>query len=200
MTAKFYTGVGSRSTPRMVRDHMMGIALALGYEGYTLRSGGAEGADAAFEYGANLGYFPKQVFRPIGERSAPTDWISHYASSDWAAAAEIAGQTHPAWHRCNQYARDLHTRNVFQVLGHDLNTPSEFLICWTPDGATTARECTMRTGGTGMAIRIADQCDVHVYNMGKRSSLGDLLHDRFNGQLPGIPNIPHPDDVEPVFE
>jgi hypothetical protein len=50
--SRFYTGVGSRDTPEEVLSVMRTLAKCLARAGYTLRSGGAEGADAAFESGA----------------------------------------------------------------------------------------------------------------------------------------------------
>lgn len=49
---KFWTGVGSRETPRDILDLMEDIAFKLSQDKWILRSGGAEGADTAFEIGA----------------------------------------------------------------------------------------------------------------------------------------------------
>ena len=55
------------------------------------------------------------------------------------------------------FVQDLHTRNVFQVLGPSLDSPSEFLLCWAADGEAS--------GGTGQALRIAATHSVPVYNL-----------------------------------
>lgn len=47
-----YAGIGSRETPASVLDLMSRIARKLGARGWTLRTGGAEGADLAFYAGA----------------------------------------------------------------------------------------------------------------------------------------------------
>lgn len=104
------------------------IATRLRDMGYTLRSGGARGADSAFERGAGG---MKEVFR--------------------------ASDATPAWHRCSEYARKLHARNGFQILGRDLFSPSQFVVCWTKDGGPT--------GGTGQAIRLATAYQVPVFNL-----------------------------------
>jgi len=44
------------------------------------------------------------------------------------------------------------------LFGKDLNTPVEFIVCWTKSGKVT--------GGTGQALRIAKYYDIKVYNMG----------------------------------
>ena len=48
---KWYTGVGSRETPSDILEVMESVGYALASQGWTLRSGGAVGADQAFERG-----------------------------------------------------------------------------------------------------------------------------------------------------
>ena len=161
-----YTGVGSRKTPETIQYLMAHVAEELGREGYILRSGGAEGADAAFEYGAMAMTPRPEIYRPQGTRGE-AHWIKSYPIDVWDKALQLAASVHPAWDRCSPYARSLHARNAFQVLGWDLQSPSAFMICWTPDGASSAAECTIRTGGTGTAIRMADRHGVEVFNLQK---------------------------------
>lgn len=134
-----YAGIGSRDTPVDVLAKMEGIARDLYVMGYTLRSGGAAGADSAFERGAGD---MKEIFR---------------ASDATPASLELASKYHPAWHRCSEYAKKLHARNGFQVLGRDLFSPSQFVVCWTKDGGPT--------GGTGQAIRLATAYQIPVFNL-----------------------------------
>jgi hypothetical protein len=153
---KFYTGVGSRKTPKVILDRMQQIAFKLRHLGYTLRSGGAQGADSAFELGAGL---EKKIF---------------YAKDATNAAMEIARKHHPAWERCSHYAKRLHARNAFQVLGLDLRTPSKFLVCWTPDACTGSWVRSIKTGGTGTAISIAEDYGVEVFNLANEEHLRRL--------------------------
>jgi hypothetical protein len=148
LPSKYYTGVGSRNTPSDILQFMYLIAKKLGPD-YFLRSGGAMGADLAFEGGA--------VFANI-----------YYADDATATTMEMASQYHSAWHKCSFFARKLHGRNVLQILGDDLQTPSEFVICWTPDGATSHQERSIETGGTGTAISVASAYGVPVYNLRKK--------------------------------
>jgi len=48
----FYTGIGSRETPRHICIYMSKVAKILDKRGYILRSGGAQGADKAFQSSA----------------------------------------------------------------------------------------------------------------------------------------------------
>ena len=50
---KYYAGIGSRETPKEIQDWFKIVAKYLEKNGYTLRSGGAKGADQAFERGVS---------------------------------------------------------------------------------------------------------------------------------------------------
>lgn len=144
-----YTGVGSRKTPPEILSLMRQIAGRLASLGFILRSGGAAGADSAFESGA------------AGKCEI------YLASDATEAAARIASSFHPAWHRCSEFARNLHARNAFQVLGRNLKSPSKFVVCWTRDGAIDHGERSIETGGTGTAISIASENGIPVFNLAR---------------------------------
>lgn len=147
----FYTGVGSRATPGNVLVLMTRIAIKCNQLGYTLRSGHAIGADQAFERGAgNL----KEIY--LAAHSTPE-------------AEAMAAMYHPKWDACKPYVRQLHGRNCFQVLGLGLDTPSEALVCWTPDGCESHAERNRGTGGTGTAISIANAYNIPIFNLQRES-------------------------------
>ena len=154
---KIYAGVGSRETPVPILQVMRRLALRLAADGWILRSGGAAGADSAFAAGAGS---LAAIFRPEQATSA---------------ALSMAASVHPAWSRCSDYAKRLHARNCFQVLGLSLDAPSQFLICWTSDGAISDADCTIRTGGTGMAIRLANKFHVPIRNLARSDHLSAAL-------------------------
>lgn len=157
---KYYTGVGSRDTPPVICALMTELAKYLEGLEYILRSGGAGGADTAFEKGAHT---LKEIYLPwpgFNGNKSPLYKIT-------MRATKLASAVHPAWDKCGYGARMLHTRNVYQVLGFDIETPSDFLICWTKDGTAT--------GGTATAIRLAEQHGVIVYNLYKDSVRDDLI-------------------------
>lgn len=163
----FYTGVGSRKTPRAVQLVMQDIAIGMANDGYILRSGGAVGADTAFANGAGLFC---EIYRTIGDtKFQHPRSISAYPIDNWDKAMDMAGSLHPAWHICSPFVKALHARNCFQILGYDLKTPSRIIICWTPDGAETIQECTRNTGGTGTAIKVADLHGIEVMNLQRPS-------------------------------
>ncbi|HON82723.1 MAG TPA: hypothetical protein PLI22_01130 [Caldisericia bacterium] len=151
----YYTGVGVKKDPQSILILMNKIAQHFSSYWWILRSGGAQGADTAFESGAS----EKEIF---------------YADDATDEAIKIASEFHPAWDRLSEYVKKLHGRNVFQVLGKDLSTPSKFLVCWTPDGAINHSERSIHTGGTGTAISIASVYNVPVFNL-KRKDHFDII-------------------------
>lgn len=137
---KFYAGIGSRGTPVEICQLMTKIAEHMQIAGYTLRSGGANGADKAFEAGAGQ---MKEIF---------------YARHATCAAIEITSRYHPAWKLCSPMARKLHGRNALIILGSNLETPVNHVICWTKNASGE--------GGTGQGIRIAKGYSIPVRDLG----------------------------------
>jgi hypothetical protein len=160
---KIYTGIGSRKTPMEQMLFMTALAKRLDVHGFHLRSGGAMGADTAFQNGSESGNF--SCFRP---EQAKNDMEAH----------RLASSVHPAWNRCSSIARNLHARNCYQILGIDLlnPVPSAFVVCWTPNGADKMSEMGKQGladstdkfySGTDTAIKIALTHDIPVFNLRK---------------------------------
>ena len=162
----YYAGVGSRETSPEICHLMTRIAKRLSEKGWTLRSGGAKGADSAFELGSALSkiYLPYDGFEK--KRQYHTGCYDAESFSNYQEARAIAAEFHPAWNRCSEWARKMHTRNVYQVLGMDLNTPSSCIICWTKDGGFN--------GGTAQSMRIAKARGIPIFNLYFQDSLAKL--------------------------
>ena len=154
---KYYAGVGSRETPKKVLDKMTYLASVFRKAGYVLNSGGANGADSAFEDGA---LDQKQIFLPWNGYNGRTAKYKIYDE-----AYEIASKLHPNWERLKDSVRALMARNTHQVLGVDLKTPVDFLLCWTADACISHETRTPETGGTGLAISIACTNGIPIFNL-----------------------------------
>ncbi len=168
--SKFFAGIGSRKTPADIQILMAQITRELYSQGYILRSGGAVGADTAFQNGVPDGDDMEIYLDALHTNKQCADgWYNVSYLNNLPTATEIAKNIHPAWGRLGERAKALITRNTYQVMGMDLNTPSEFVICWTPDGSegTTTKE----TGGTGQAIRLAKRNNIIVFNLANESTL-----------------------------
>jgi len=132
-----YAGIGSREIPYEQCARITQIAKDLDARGYLLRSGGAKGADTAFAAGSTK----KEILRP------------EHATE---AAIKLASTLHPAWGACSDYAKKLHGRNMMIVLGKTLDSPVDFVICWTMDE---------NNGGTSMGLRLARKYSIKVTNL-----------------------------------
>jgi hypothetical protein len=167
MKNKIYLGCGSRETPEDIKELMRWAANKLFHRGYTLRSGGAPGADQSFEQGLCLADPNRSLIQHRSEIYLPwkkfeesnRSWIIPKRYEAQQEAYEIAERFHPSWKFLKHGAKMLHARNVHQILGNDVTNPvlSDFVICWTKDFKGQ--------GGTGQAIRIADHYKVPVYDL-----------------------------------
>lgn len=169
-TPLYFAGIGSRETPVEICDLMRGIASALGPRNWILRSGHALGADMAFEEGAISSCGTKEIYLPWagfnkGYHNRNDAYITHCLPNH-LDAIRIASETHPNWSACSSGAQLLHTRNIYQIAGMNLDTPVSMVICWTKDGNAT--------GGTGQAIRLAQRESIPVFNLFKSEALDQL--------------------------
>lgn len=142
---------------------MIFIGQFLANAGYTLRSGGADGADTAFENGCDLANGKKEIFLPWRKFNGNPSQL-YDVSND---ALYLASQMHPAWSACSPGAKKLHARNTQQVLGENLDDLTTFVICWTKDGKAT--------GGTATAIKLARECKTPVFNLFNKDEEKELM-------------------------
>lgn len=160
---KFYTGIGSRETPPDLQKIMQSIANALANDNWILRSGGAEGADSAFEAGAAQ----KRIYLPWNSFNGKiVDGINYIVppyDESWVM------DYHPDADYLSPSAKKLMSRNTYQVLGDDLKSPSSFIVCWTQGGKLK--------GGTAQALRIAADYKIPRYNIYSDSALQQLCSD-----------------------
>lgn len=154
----WYAGVGSRETPEEILELMRRISVALYAQGFALSSGDAEGADTAFYEGALL----SPHFHTLGARiylawngvrnryHDPKNYFfdaSKFAT--WETANSLASEIHPAWDKCGRGARAMHSRNVYQVMGHTLTDPISSLIYWAKPVGKDEKV----SGGTNQALQ-----------------------------------------------
>lgn len=174
MTSNSYAGIGSRETPNHILVVMTEFAqLATEYD-WVLRSGGAPGADQAFELGAAK----KEIYLPSrGFYDNPSPLYPPTTS-----AMQMAAKCHPIWKGLQPFPKLLVARNMHQIFGFDMNSPVEFVICWTRDGCESYKTYTRNTGGTGSAISAASRADIPVYNLYNKGRLEDALEHLTTGK------------------
>ena len=157
-TLPVYAGIGASNAPAETRTLMTDVAQRLAEEDFLLRTGGGQGSEEAFENGARLAdgrwrvYLPHDGYRgrESGVDGATADIPDH--------AFAFAAERHDNWDNLTEATQRQYARNAVQILGEDLESPADVVICWTRDGATT--------GVTGQAIALAEEYDIPVVNLG----------------------------------
>lgn len=135
------------------------LAESMGRNGWTLRSGAADGADSAFERGCDRVGGKKEIFLPWRLfNDHPSGW--HNPSP---AAARIAAEHIQWWDSLSDAVQKLHARNVHQVLGYNLKEPVACVIYWTEGGVLK--------GGTATALKVARAYNIPSYWLKGEESL-----------------------------
>jgi len=166
MNNLYYAGIGARITPEPILNLMTKAASALEVKGYTLRSGGAQGADWAFQKGVRNDmhiYIPWSGFQGMVE-CAVTPYVrdinrvnnlsqaTMYAQNTW----ESRGRN---WHSLKSSIKNMMIRNSCQIIGINGEVKSHFVLCWCPVINNIPQ------GGTAQAIAFAEAMGVPVLNM-----------------------------------
>lgn len=180
-----YAGIGSRATPQEVLYQMTEIAKYMESFGWTLRSGGARGADTAFESGCEKKeiYLPWKGFNGhqskeylIGNKAktiAKKVWDRRYQESNVPIP----------WERLSATTKLFMARDCYQILGKNLDDPSKLVIAWTIGGEAK--------GGTGQALYLAKMVSesmkiptkIKILNLQKeahRTTINNMIKTRMN--------------------
>lgn len=169
----FYTGIGSRALPDNIIKKFETYGASLAQLGFTLRSGAAHGADEAFEDGCDSAKGDKEIYLPWkGFNNSVSELF--YLSPE---ARELAGEIYgPRWKYSTEVTKKFMTRNMYQISGTELDNPSSFVVCWTPDGCSDLRSRGKETGGTGQAIAYADEIDIPIFNLRNENAEAHLFN------------------------
>lgn len=167
----YYVGIGVRSTPADIQSLMTQMAQALSGAGVILRSGHTPGAMQAFEAGAGD---QKEIFVPYTDfaNSAgyqdENDIVPLTHAEHWDEAVRIATKYHSRWDSYTELQQRFLIRNVFIVLGADLRTPAEFMICYSHDVALGDE--------TSHAIKIATKvANMPIFNLAVEGDFERLM-------------------------
>ncbi len=162
----YYTGIGSRETPQEVLEMMVKIGAVCAKKGLILRSGGADGADKAFEEGCDKVPGLKEIYLPWKGFNDSTSYL--YDLPNYHLAEEMAFKYHPNLYSCKPPVIKLMARNSYQVMGQNLKTKSSFVVCYCE------YKNGVLTGGTSQALRIAQDKEIPVFNLFIKENLVDL--------------------------
>lgn len=197
---KYYAGIGSRFTPEDIMIKMSLIASILEKMQFILRSGGANGADSAFENGITDKYSSMNIYLPDLKFNGRThDNKSYiYIESDESCEDYLRAKAsliyHPSKFNLKPAARKMMIRNYFQVHGRSTEEKSSFIICWTPNGANgKSIKTNWDDGGTGQAIRLASEENIPVYNLKDKRYSEMLAEDLVKLIMHNLNNSIYPD-------
>lgn len=171
MITKRFAGIGSRETPPDAYRLQKAVAWVLAELGYDLSSGGCPkgGDDACYKAyyrkpGVDLSrqriyisWDGMEGFKHDPERGI----YLPQKFDNYEQAQQIALETRGSWNGLGRGGIAHMTRNVYQILGDDLNSPVDFVLCWgIPVGNTSVVK-----GGTGQATRLAVKHGIPIYNL-----------------------------------
>lgn len=173
LNSKFYAGIGSRETPEDILDFQTRIATHLEKDGWLLSSGGAEGADDAFEAGIT----EVSDHRIIIPRNGFNGKHANEGYVNFGNATQLmknqcdalASRIHPAWDNMPRWMKNLHSRNVMQILGENLDNPVKFVLYWAPEDKHGVAK-----GGTRTAVVLANKLGIPTFNMLRKEILNRL--------------------------
>lgn len=166
MNNKIYAGIGARNTPKDILYLMKIIGIYLASQVYILHTGAAQGSDQAFAEGAFSIKGRVSLFLPW--TGYEKNWWSKYNTNITVFNSQLdkealnsVYQYHPNANRLKKSVIALHARN-YLILKN-----AKFAICYTKDGAIT--------GGTGQAIRIMNDMNKEVFNLGKKEDRKQVI-------------------------
>lgn len=166
---KIVTGIGSRAIPNPYYTWLKDIAEFLAQNNCGLRSGGAVGSDTIFQKAFEKYNSPMKIY------IAWNGFEGLYANgksiilADHIRCKEYTEKYHPNPKHLSSGAYKLMNRNAHQILGFSLKTPSNLVVCYTEGGIIK--------GGTSQAIRIAQDYNIPIVNIGSKSSYEEVLNE-----------------------
>jgi hypothetical protein len=146
---RYYAGIGSRETPNTILREMKRLSSILEDKGWTLRTGGAIGADTAFASGVKRN---AEIWIPWeGFGNPDSNHTVNVVTCEDTKSFESVEKYHPKSKDLSGAVKKLMARNYRVVVD------SEFIVCWTRNGVIN--------GGTGQSLRIAIDKGIPIFNM-----------------------------------
>ena len=154
---KYVTVIGSRHITVQEERKLRNMAKHYHDLGYTLRSGGADGADSVVnEFKNKEVYLPWNFFNNLEHDGVNFIELSRIPNS--LEAIRAAKRIHPAPHKLTMASEKLHGRNYFQVFGQ--NGIASELVLFVAD-EVDGEVC----GGTRTAVMLAREAGIKTINL-----------------------------------
>ena len=151
----YYAGIGSRKTPQACLDFMTKVGRVCTKKDLILRSGGAKGADLAFERGCDLECGQKEIWTPKDQNIVENEWAIE--------KAKAVCWEYPL-HKMKPYTRSLIIRNMYQIFGDDKESlkPVKFVVFYCKGDPLMQGKL---SGGTRYAVRAAHNYNIPHFNL-----------------------------------
>ena len=164
-------GIGSRDLPEEVGKQIDELMEDL--NDYTngkliVHTGDADGADLRFKKNAVncISYIPSKGF------NGSTSNLYNVSRE----AKILASFHHPYFDKMKPVTQNLMGRNVYQVMSNTFDNWVDCVICYTSDGAEKASDVKVGvTGGTGLAISLADTLGIPVFNLKNEDAVSRIM-------------------------
>ncbi len=166
---KIVTGIGSREIKQPYSTWMEDVAKYLVDKKCKLRSGGATGSDTIFQTVFEFADADMEIYIPWNGFQGLYNDGKRFILANHEICKPYTVKYHPSPDYLSVGAYKLMNRNAHQVLGYDLKTPTDLIICYTKDGKIK--------GGTAQAIKIALDNDIPIVNIGSYKCYEELLTD-----------------------
>lgn len=170
MEQEYVAIVGSREASLDDLELLIRIGRTYTDLGVAVSSGDAFGSDRAGWYGAKQ----SRKYSEVGARiylvdskasrkrvaQQPFFMVAQDFSENWDLARAMAQSARGSFRGLDDYGEALHTRNVFQIFGHDLKSHVRAIIYSAPTVGDIKRECIK--GGTATALHLAIEAGVPI--------------------------------------
>jgi len=168
-TARTATLIGSRKPPERIARVAVQIGRVLSERGIIGYSGGAPGMDSQFMFDYSpdrrVIILPEDGFNNLYANGKD---IVDFTQLDTYKAADIARTVAGHFDSQNEYTQRRYSRNTYQVLREDLDSPTDFVLFWAEEVNRSVK------GGTAIAVRIARKYNVPVFNLWNESVLNEV--------------------------
>ncbi len=170
---RYYTGIGSNSTPIDILMKIETLASYFAMIGYTLRSGNSSQVDLSLERGCLRESGKKEIWLP-----KPNGKVRHHRSMMCDPSkihVELANIYSLEWDTLSEANKLIGAATVGKVLGRDTKNPISFMLCWSIDGCERVVDISKKTGNLGLAITICESMNIPVFNLKNNNRLQEFL-------------------------
>ncbi len=168
-----YAGIGSRKVELAELQLIRDLARMLAERSFVCYTGGAEGSDHAFLTGSNgqaIIMLPWADFSYQMLMGVPR--INQFDCGNTEVGNALTTKYHPRSPHLNRGPRALMNRNAHQVLGIAEWPQVKFVVCCARPTPGKPGEV---DGGTGHAVRIANDLKIPVINLREPDWMGRLV-------------------------